>query len=74
MPSIPSTPLRFLVLSSSRGTTFQAVIDAMRNGSLHAECLGLVTDKPDRLCIEKATAANLPVRIVEKKKDEDRDV
>lgn len=65
--------MHFVVLSSSRGTTFQAVIDAIKAGTLHAECLGLVTDKPDRECIQKATVANLPVRIVEKNPSEDRE-
>src|SRR5688572_3532144 len=64
IPSIPS--VQFIVLSSSRGTTFQAVIDAMKNGSLTAKCLGLITDRPDRGCIAKAEAAGIPVKIIEK--------
>ena len=62
----------FVVLSSSRGTTFQAVIEALQSGVLTARCLGLLTDSPDRLCLQKATAAKLPSAIVEKKPDEDR--
>ena len=65
--------MNFVVLSSSRGTTFQAVIDALKNGSLTATCLGLVADEEDRECIEKARAANLPVTIVERRKEEDRE-
>jgi phosphoribosylglycinamide formyltransferase-1 len=59
----------FIVLSTSRGTTFQAVIDAVQSGTLTARCLGLVSDRADRGCIAKAEAAGLPVRIVERKKD-----
>lgn len=66
-------PVNFIVLSSSRGTTFQAVIEAMRRGELQAKCLGLVTDSADRPCIEKAKAAGLPFRIVEKRKGESRE-
>ena len=59
--------MQFVVLSSSRGTTFQAILDALREGTLMAQCLGLVADRPDRGCIAKAEAAGLPVVVVEKK-------
>ncbi len=63
----------FIVLSSSRGTTFQAVIDRMRDGSLGARCLGLVTDRADRACLDKARAAGLPSRVVERNEGEERE-
>lgn len=63
----------FVVLSSSRGTTFQSVIDRIANGSLHARCLGLVTDQRYRECIDKAEAAGLPVAVAEKVKSEARE-
>ncbi len=62
--------MSFVVLSSSGGTTFQAVIDRIADGSLTAQCLGLVTDRKDRGCIEKARKAGLPVWVVERKKGE----
>jgi len=65
--------MQFVVLSSSRGTTFQAVLDRIADGSLQAACKGLVTDSPDRLCIQKAKAANVPVSIVGKQKGESRE-
>ncbi|MBI3332265.1 phosphoribosylglycinamide formyltransferase [Candidatus Peregrinibacteria bacterium] len=65
--------MNFVVLSSSRGTTFQAIIDALKNTSLEARCLGLISDRDDRGCVTKAKAAGLPVRIVTKKKNEDRE-
>jgi phosphoribosylglycinamide formyltransferase-1 len=65
--------MQFVVLSSSRGTTFQAVLDRMKDGTLTAACLGLVSDRDDRGCVEKAKAAGLPVTIVEKKEGEDRE-
>lgn len=65
--------MHFIVLSSSNGTTFQATIDRMKDGSLHAVCLGLITDDPTRGCIQKAEAAGLPVSIVEKRKNESRE-
>lgn len=65
--------MNFVVLSSSRGTTFQAVIEAINRGTVTSQCLGLITDRVDRGCVEKARAANLPVIIVEKKKGEERE-
>jgi phosphoribosylglycinamide formyltransferase-1 len=65
--------MNFVVLSSSRGTTFQAVIEAMQRGALTAKCLGLVADSPSRGCIEKAKAANLPFCIVERREGESRE-
>lgn len=66
--------MNFVVLSSSRGTTFQAVLDAIATGDLEARCIGLITDRADRQCIEKATAAELPWRVVERDKAEERSV
>lgn len=63
----------FVVLSSSRGTTFQAVLEAIAGGSLTARCLGLVTDREDRGCVEKAKAAGIPVKVIEKKESESRE-
>ncbi|MDO8468581.1 MAG: phosphoribosylglycinamide formyltransferase [Candidatus Peribacter sp.] len=65
--------VNFVVLSSSRGTTFQAVIDAQKRGELTAQCLGLVTDSPDKACIDKAKAAGLPYTIVERVKGQTRE-
>lgn len=60
----------FIVLCSSRGTTFQAIIDAIKLGSLHATCVGLITDRADRECVQKAKVAAIPVRIIEPIPDE----
>jgi phosphoribosylglycinamide formyltransferase 1 len=64
----------FIVLSSSRGTTFQAVLDAEKRGELEAKCLGLLTDRADRECIAKAEAAGVPVWIVEWTAKEKREI
>lgn len=63
----------FVVLSSSAGTTFQAVIDRVADGSLTAQCLGLVTDRDDRGCVKRAQRAGLPVRVVERVEGETRE-
>ena len=51
----------------------QAVLDAITDGSLTMECLGLISDREDRGCVEKANTAGIPVRIVEKQEGEPRE-
>jgi len=62
----------FIVLSSSKGTVFQSVIDRIQEGSLHAHCLGLITDRADRGCTEKAKKAGIPVKIIPMMQVDDR--
>jgi phosphoribosylglycinamide formyltransferase-1 len=56
---------RIGVLASGRGSNFQAVIDEIREGSVPAECVALITDNPQAYAIERARAANIPVAIVD---------
>lgn len=65
--------MHFVVLSSSRGSVFQAAIAAMQAGTLNAVCAGLITDREDRGCVEKAKAADLPYRVVERKEGESKE-
>lgn len=65
--------MQFVVLSSSGGTTLQAVLDRIADGTLTARCLGLVTDRENHGCVAKARRAGLPVRIVKRKKGERRE-
>ncbi len=64
----------FIVLSSSKGTVFKAVLERIEDGSLHAKCLGLVSDRADRGCVRIAEKFGVSVKIVERAKDEDREV
>ncbi len=65
--------MNFVLLSSSRGTTMQAVIEAIEDRSLTAPCLGLIIDRADRGCASKAKVAHLPITIVERKAGETRE-
>lgn len=65
--------MKFVLLSSSRGTTIQSILNALSDGGLRAECVGLVTDKEDRGCADKVRAAGLPVRVVPREKGETRE-
>lgn len=42
----------------------------MKNGKLTAKCLGLITDKHDRECLQKAADNNIPSIVVDRKPDE----
>jgi phosphoribosylglycinamide formyltransferase-1 len=56
---------RIAVLASGRGSNFQAVIGAIRDGRVPAYCVRLITDNPKAYAIERARAADIPVTIVD---------
>ena len=68
-----NSPVRIIALSSSRGTTFQAILDTEARGALKSPVIGLIADREDRGCVAKASAASIPVKIVERKKGEARE-
>lgn len=55
---------RIAVLASGRGSNFQAVIDAIRKGTIPAVCERLITDNPHAYAVERAKRADIPVSIV----------
>ncbi len=64
--------MNFVVLSSSRGTVLEATLKSIKDGTLHAECLGLVSDSLSHACIEVAKKYNLPFKVIERQRVEDR--
>jgi len=56
---------RIAVIASGRGSNFQAVIDAIRNGSVPAECAALITDNPKAYALERAKKAGVPCRVID---------
>jgi phosphoribosylglycinamide formyltransferase-1 len=56
---------RIAVLASGRGSNFQAVIDAIRDGRVPAACVRLITDNPEAYAIGRARTAEIPVTIVD---------
>jgi phosphoribosylglycinamide formyltransferase-1 len=56
---------RIAVLASGRGSNFQAVIDAIRDGRVPATCVRLLTDNPDAFAIERARAADIMVTVLD---------
>ncbi len=56
---------RIVVVASGRGSNFQAIIGALGRGAIPAQCVALVTDNPKAYAIERATAAQIPVVVVD---------
>ncbi|MHB8164817.1 MAG: phosphoribosylglycinamide formyltransferase [Methanoregula sp.] len=65
---------RIAVVASGRGSNFQAVIDAIREGNVPAECVALITDNPKAFAIERAQKAGIPCRIIDYSTFPSRDV
>ena len=65
--------MNFIVLSSSRGTVFKAVLERIADRSLTAKCLGLISNREDHGCVTHAREAGLPIRIIPHTKGEDRE-
>ncbi|WAC04516.1 MAG: phosphoribosylglycinamide formyltransferase [Methanoregula sp.] len=65
---------RVAVLASGRGSNFQAVIDAIRDGKVPASCVRLITDNPKAYAIERAKTAGIPFTVVDYTSFPSRDV
>lgn len=51
--------LRIAVLASGRGSNLQAIIDAIADGRLDAELVGVFSDKPDAVALQRAHDAGI---------------
>jgi phosphoribosylglycinamide formyltransferase 1 len=56
---------KIVVLASGRGSNFQAVIDAVNQGTISGECAGLITDNPAAYAITRAERAGIPVMVLD---------
>lgn len=56
MPA-PDAPLRLAVLASGRGSNLQAIVDAIASGRLHAEVVGVFSDRPQAPALQKVEPA-----------------
>lgn len=52
---------RIAIFASGTGSNFQAIIEAVRKGNLHATIALLICDKPEAPVVEKAKKADVPV-------------
>ncbi len=46
-------PARLAILASGRGSNLQAIVDAIKAGSLDAQIVGVFSDKPDALALQR---------------------
>ena len=65
--------MKFIILSSSRGSTAKAVLQQIQEGNLDMECLGLVTDSDDRGCVDVVRSAGFPIYRVDRVEGESRE-
>lgn len=56
----PDRPLRIGVLASTKATSMQVLIDAIRCGALNAEIVALISDKKDAYALERAEKYGIP--------------
>ena len=57
---------RFVAFASGSGSNFEAILDAIDQGNLHAICVALIASRPNIGVIEKATIRGIPVHVVQK--------
>ena len=55
---------RIAVLASGRGSNLQAIIDAIADGRLAAELVGVFSDKPSAYALERARVIGVPAVVV----------
>ncbi|MDD1717789.1 MAG: phosphoribosylglycinamide formyltransferase [Methanoregulaceae archaeon] len=56
---------RIAVLSSGRGSNFQAIVDAILAGTVPAACVALITDNPGCYAAVRAGRAGIPVTAID---------
>ncbi len=61
------TPLRLIILGSTRGTDMQAIIDAIQTGILNARIEVVISNKADAHILERAKNHNIPALFLDPK-------
>lgn len=64
---------RLVVFASGSGSNFQAIIDSIQNGAIHAECVGLICDREGIGSIDRANSNGIPVHVIRRKEFDDYD-
>lgn len=67
-----NSPARLVVLISGNGSNLQAILDACAAGELQAQVVAVISDKADAYGLERARRANVPARVMLKRKVQDR--
>lgn len=64
---------RIVVLASGSGSNFQAILQAIDRGEVYAEVVRLIASRPAIGAIEKASNANIPSIVIQRKQFDDPD-
>ena len=67
IPEPQSRPYRIAVLASGRGSNLQALLDAIAEGSLAAAIVGVFSDRPSAVALQRARDAGIPARALRPK-------
>lgn len=62
IPEPQSRPYRVAVLASGRGSNLQALLNAIADGSLAAAIVGVFSDRPSAVALQRARDAGIPAR------------
>lgn len=60
----PASRLAIAVLASGRGSNLQALINAVAAGTLDARIVGVFSDKPGAIALERAQDAGIPTTVL----------
>ena len=69
-PPFRDSPIRLAICVSGGGTTLQNLLDRIKSGNLNAEIVQVIASKPGIKAIDKAIAAEIPVAVVERSKND----
>ena len=58
---------RIVVFASGSGSNFQSILNALRDGTVQAQCAALICDRDGIGAIDKARSAGIPVHVVKRK-------
>ena len=65
MPLPPDTPMRLAVFASGSGSNFQAILDAVADGSLAATVVLCLSNRPDAGALDRARARQVPTAVLD---------
>lgn len=66
-------PLALGVLVSGNGSNLQAILDAIKTGQLNAQCLLVVSNRPDAFALERAKQAGVKTCFIDHRAQQSRE-
>ncbi|MBN1167254.1 MAG: phosphoribosylglycinamide formyltransferase [Methanospirillaceae archaeon] len=56
---------QIVVLASGRGSNFQAIVSAIQEDNIRAQCIALISDNPLAVAVDIARDANIPAHVLD---------